>query len=237
MTTTFIILCIIAFAIPVAFCIVYKRKIESMDTELGILKRRNATLEERFKNEEANHSADSTTEQAFLPGVEILQQFAQSHQIQLEKVDDYKDEFFDLYYFRYQGGNFHCFVGKHSDEVLLRYYSFFAVPYSQEAEIQVLRLCDAVTNNRKYAKLTYTIDKEKKNITLDIYYDMIGIPQLGLAHLLDTNFALVREVTEAADKLCKDLYGEQYAEAETTTEDEKTIDFHQTIKMISQNND
>ncbi len=237
MSPVFVVFCIIAFVIPVALCIVYKNKIESMSTDLGILKKRNETLEERFSNEESNHSSDSAAGKIWQSGMEILQQFAQSHQVKLEKVEDYEDEHYELYGFLYQGGYFRCFVGKQSDEVLLRFYSFFDIPYSQDAVIEVLRLCDAVTSKRKYAKLTYHLDKEDPdNISLDLYYEMIGISQDGLEHLLAFHFGIVSEVREAAEKLCKDLYGERYAEAKSVSQSEPCLSMSEPIRMISYEN-
>ena len=234
MSPVFVIFCIIAFVIPVALCIIYKNKIESMETDLGILKKRNETLEERFANEDAQVNA--AIEAAPQTGVVFLQQFAESHQIQLEKADAYEDEELELYRFRYQGGYFHCFVSKETDEVLLRYYHFFEIPYSKDAEVEVLRLCDVVTSGRRYAKLTYSMDKECTRILLDLYFDMIGIPQAGFAHLLNSAFVLDRDVSEIAEKICKDLYGERYAEAKPITEDGKILDFHEAVKMVSQEN-
>lgn len=205
MSTTFIVLCVFAFVGMLCIIIVYAHKVDTLTTDNGILKRRNETLEERFSQEDEQASiaaAQPTT------GVEILQTFAQSHQIKLEPDKDFHDEDWELYFFSYQDGYFYSYVSKHSDELLIRYGRFNEMPYSDDALIRVLRLCDDYTAGRRYVKLTYTVGKNdmgEDEIQFHLYYDLIGVSQTGLEHLLNHNFTFAREVDGAIDDIRKEL--------------------------------
>ena len=192
MSTTFIVLCVFAFVGMLCIIIVYAHKVDTLTTDNGILKRRNETLEERFAQEDKQASiaaAQPTT------GVEILQTFAQSHQIKLEPDKDYQDEDWELYFFTYQDGYFYSYVSKHSDELLIRYGRFNEMPYDYTA-------------GRRYVKLTYTVGKNDMGedvIQFHLYYDLIGVSQTGLEHLLNHNFTFAREVDGAIDDIRKEL--------------------------------
>lgn len=210
MSTTFIVLSVFAFVGMLCVIIFYAHKVDTLTTDNSILKRRNETLEERFEKEEEQASeehpfvlsAQQTT------GVEIMQSFAQSRQVYLESLEDYNDEDFEAYRFSFQGGNFQCYVGKRTDEVLLRYYYFYDLPLSNDAFFRVLRLCDDFTKNRKYAKLTYSTHENEAGeeiIAMHLCYEMIGIHLEALEHLLHHNFVLVREASEALDAIRQEV--------------------------------
>ena len=205
MSPLFVIFGILAIVIPLFFSIYFKNKADQLATDNGILKRRNETLEERFSQEDNQTSIAAAQPKT---GVEILQTFAQSHQIQLEPDKEYDDEHWELYYFTYQGGHFYSYVSKQSDEVLIRYGHFDDMPYSYDAYIRVMHLCDEYTANRRYVKLTYsteTSDMGEQEIHLHLYYDLIGVSQSGIEFLLNNNFAYAREVDNALDDIRKEL--------------------------------
>ena len=205
MSTTFIVLCVFAFVGMLCIIIVYAHKVDTLTTDNGILKRRNETLEERFAQEDKQASIAASQPTT---GVEILQTFAQSHQIKLEPVKDYNDEDWELYFFSYQGGHFYSYVAKRSDEVLIRYGHFNDMPYSNDAHIRVLRLCDEYTANRRYVKLTYSVEKNdmgEEEIQFHFYYDLIGVSQAGLEYLLNQNFNYAREASGLIDDIRKEL--------------------------------
>lgn len=205
MSPLFVIFGILAVVTPLFFSIYFKNKVDQLTTDNEILKRRNKTLEERFSQEEEQTTKTSTP---LSTGVEILHTFAQSYQVQLEPAKNYDNEDWELYSFSYQGGHFHCFAGKETDEVLIRYAHFCSLPYSDDALFRTLRLCVEFTANRRYAKLTYTIDTNdlgEQEIHFHFCFDMIGILPIGLEYLLNHNFILAREASEAVDAIRKEL--------------------------------
>ena len=205
MSPLFVIFGILAIVIPLFFSIYFKNKADQLATDNGILKRRNETLEERFSQQDEQVQPAPVQH---MSGVEILQTFAQSHQIQLEPDKEYDDEHWELYYFTYQGGHFYSYVSKQSDEVLIRYAHFDDMPYSDAAFYRILRLCDEYTANRRYVKLTYTAetnDMGEQEIHLHLYYDLIGVSQAGIEFLLNNNFAYAREVDNALDDVRKEV--------------------------------
>lgn len=214
MSTTFIVLCVFAFVGMLCVIIYYAHKVDQLTTDNGILKHRNETLEERFSQEEQATIAPAQR----MTGVETLQTFAQAHQVQLEEATDFEDDDWELYRFTYQDGYFHSFVSKTSDEILIRYAHFYDLPYSNEAYIRILRLCDDFTSNRRYVKLTYsaeTNDMGEQSIHLHLYYEMIGLSQAGLEYLLSYNFTFAREAAEAVDAISKELAELHHADNDT----------------------
>ena len=205
MSTTFIVLCVFGFVGLICVIAFYAHKVDTLTTDNGILKRRNETLEERFAQEDEQASIAAALPKT---GVEILQTFAQSHQIKLEPSKDFNDDDWELYFFSYQGGYFYSYVSKHSDEVLIRYGRFNNIPYSDDAHIRVLRLCDEYTANRRYVKLTHSVEKNdmgEDEIQFHFYYDLIGVSQAGLEHLLNHTFNYAREASGLIEDIRKEL--------------------------------
>lgn len=203
MSTTFILFCVLSIAGMLCVTIYYAHKVDTLTTDNDILKRRNETLERRFSHEEEQASV---AEAQPMTGVEILHAFAQSHQVRLEHDVNYNDDYWELYYFTYQVGRFYSYVGKLTDEVLIRFAHFDAIPYSDDAFIQILRLCDDFTANSRFVKLTYSLetnDMGEKEIQLHLYYDLIGVSEGGIEFILNSNFAFAREVINAMDVIRK----------------------------------
>ena len=206
MSLLYFVIAVIVIVGPISFIGYYKNKADKLAVEKEILKRRNETLEERFeKEDEQAHneqpfvlSAQQTT------GVEIMQSFAQSRQVDLDTDEDSCNENFESYRFSFQGGTFQCFAGKQTDEILLRYYYFYELPLSDNAFIRVLRLCNDYTKNCRYAKLVYSTHENEAGeeiIAMHFCYEMIGVHLEGLEYLLTHNFMLVRGATEALDTI------------------------------------
>lgn len=230
MSTTFIVICVFASVGALCVIIYYAHKVDQLTTDNEILKRRNKTLEERFSQEDEHASEEHPTVLSGqqTTGVEILQTFANTHQIKLEIQYDYENEAYELYKFMYQGGWFYCYAGKQTDEVLLRYGYFKELPCNEDMYMQILRLCDDFTSSRKYGKLTYTIDNddpENKKIDLHLYIELIGVPQKGLEYVMNETFVWAREVCDAADRICKEL-----AEGNAASDD-KTIAYNDVDSM------
>jgi hypothetical protein len=185
----------IAFMIMLCVIISYSNKAEQFKTDNAILKRRNETLEERFGNE----TEQATTPTRSMTGVEILKTFAQSHQVTLTPAEDYENEYWELYVFLYQGGQFYGFCNKYTDEVLLRYAYFYSLPYSEDALIRILHLCHDYSTEHRFVKIIYTIatnDSGEQEIYLHLHYEMMGVPQAGLECLLENAFGVAREISE-----------------------------------------
>jgi hypothetical protein len=185
----------IAFMIMLCVIISYSNKAEQFKTDNVILKRRNETLEERFGNE----TEQATTPTRSMTGVEILKTFAQSHQVTLTPAEDYENEYWELYVFLYQGGQFYGFCNKYTDEVLLRYAYFYSLPYSEDALIRILHLCHDYSTEHRFVKIIYTIatnDSGEQEIYLHLHYEMMGVPQAGLECLLENAFGVAREISE-----------------------------------------
>lgn len=205
MSTTFIVLCVFAFVGMLCIILVYAHKVDTLTTDNGILKRRNETLEERFEKEDEQVSIAAAQPQT---GVEILQTFAQNHQIQLEPDENYKDEDWELYFFTYQSGRFFSYVSKRSDEVLIRFAHFDDMPYSDAAFYRILRFCNEYAFQRRYVKLIYSVetnDMGDEEIQLHLYYDLIGVSQGGIEYLLNYNYSFAREVSHALDDIRKEV--------------------------------
>lgn len=196
MTLFYCIMGGIAFMIMLCVIISYSNKVEQLKTDNAILKRRNETLEERFGKE----TGQTTTSLAHsMTGVEILQTFAQSHQVTLTLDESFENEEWELYLFVYQGGHFYGFCNKYTDEVLLRYAYFYSLPYSEDALIRILHLCHDYSTEHRFVKIIYTIatnDSGEQEIYLHLHYEMMGVPQAGLECLLENAFGVAREISE-----------------------------------------
>lgn len=205
MSATFIVFCVFGFVGMLCAIIYYAHKVDTLTTDNGILKRRNATLEERFAQEEEQASIAASQPKT---GVEILQTFAQSHQVDLQTQEDYENEDWELYCFTYQGGHFYSYVSNHSDEVLIRYAHFEDMPYSEAALTRIMRLCNEYSLHRRYVKLIYTLetnDMGDQEIQLHLYYDLIGVSQGGIEFLLNNTFVYAREVANILDDIRKEV--------------------------------
>lgn len=205
MSTTFIVLSVFAFVGMLCVIIFYAHKVDTLTTDNGILKRRNETLEELFSKEEEHAT---TAPPKYWSGVEILQTFAQSHQVQLEPDENFNDKDWVLYFFTYQGGRFYSYVSKHSDEVLIRYAHFDDMAYSDAAHIRIMRLCNEYTADRRYVKLVYTLennDMGEQEIHLHLNYDLLGVSQDGIEFLLNNNFIFVHEIGKIVDDFRKEV--------------------------------
>ena len=205
MSLLYFVIAVIVIVGPISFIGYYKNKADKLAAEKEILKRRNETLEERFEKEDEQTSIAAAQPKT---GVEILQTFAQNHQIQLEPDENYNDEDWALYFFTYQGGHFFSYVSKRSDEVLIRFAHFDDMPYSDAAFIRILRLCNEYAVKRRYVKLIYSVetnDMEDQEIQMHLYYDLIGVSQGGIEHLLNYNFTFAREVSNALDDIRKEI--------------------------------
>ena len=203
MSTTSIVLCVLAFIGMLCVIIYYAHKSDQLSIDNRILKRRNDTLEICFEKGDEQASAALGQPET---GVEILQAFAQSHQVRLAP-QNYNDEHWELYHFTYQGGHFYSYVSKQSEEILIRFMHFDAMPYSDAALSRISRLCYDYTSNMSYVKLIYSLEttEGEREIHLHLYYDLIGATQSGIEFLLGWNFNCVREVCNALDDIRKEV--------------------------------
>lgn len=211
-TTLIIIIAALVSVLSICLCIHFKDKLDDVQIDNAVLKQRKGKLEEQIDSLNNQLSSRGTSYTSESSGVEILKNFAQAHQIQLEEVYEYQHENWELYQFTYQGGRFYCYAEKRTDEVLLRYSHFEALPYSEDMQIRVLQLCDGYTSDRSYAKLTYNVEKDNSQnqvIYLHLYYDIIGASQDALERILSYNFLCEREVSGALDDLRKTIENEQ----------------------------
>ena len=203
MSTTSIVLCVLAFIGMLCVIIYYAHKSEQLSIDNRILKRRNDTLEERFEKGDEQASAAPVQPET---GVEILQAFAQSHQVRL-KPQSCNSEYWVLYCFTYQGGHFYSYASKQADEVLIRFEHFYEMPYSDDALILISRLCNDYTADKRYVKLVYSLvtTEGEQEIHLHLHYDLIGATQGNIEFLLNCNFYFVREVCNAIDDIRKEV--------------------------------
>lgn len=85
--TLIIIISIVAIVISFGLCIHFKDNLDDVQIDNAVLKQRNGKLEEQMDAQKAQLSSCGTSYTSELSGVEILKNFAQKHQIQLEEVD------------------------------------------------------------------------------------------------------------------------------------------------------
>lgn len=211
MSTVLIIISIIAIVVSFYLCIHFKNKLDDVQIDNAVLKQIKVKLEEQLEDLKNGTPANGTPNASHYSGVEILNAFSRAHQVQIEKHEDYEDEDWELYQFIYQDGKFCCYTHKKTDEVMLRYFYFETLPYSEDMEIRILRMCDSYTSQRKYVKLTYSVDEEKAGeplIYLHLYFDLIGVTPEILEHIIRTNFHCAREVSDAVDELRKKMQEE-----------------------------
>lgn len=184
MSPLFVIICIIAFLIPVGLCIYFKNKNEELSTDVDILKRRNDTLEKRFKAEDENSSYENATE--------FLHRIARKKQFEVEEVD--KSDEWTTNIFTYQGGHFLCYTGTKNDEVILRFYCVEELAYTKENFEKMRTICHLITKESKYCKATYSFNDKENTISVNLAIESIHPTEESFMYFIDTCFQTAGQV-------------------------------------------
>ena len=178
---------VIAVAVCLLITIIKSNHCDALQTEVGILRKRNNTLEEKFEQMESQDNSASG-EFSRTIGSDTLERFAQENGCKLEHHESNELQW-EVYTMRYQGGNFVIYT--RFCEIIFQYQSFAELPYTPEAYMQVLALCYRFGQRYRYFKLDYEYDQEQNLFRFSLAIELINSPFDWIEAILTATFSAV----------------------------------------------
>jgi hypothetical protein len=225
--TTFIVIT----AILIIGCIIYTAIADRNHIrKLEALYQNKQQLEQQLEQVQA---ANSTPEQRYLTGLEIITLFAQTHQIRLEEVEN-SDEDFNRFNFSYQGDYFAVWASNKNDSIFIRTDIFASYPSNADNYWPIIRYCYHYTCTQTFVKTKYHIDKNdagEDEIHLHLCYELMGTSPAGLEYILNSSFSSRREIVQGIADMLKDLQTEQ--SCDQVAEDQTTVDFQEVAMQMT----
>ena len=188
---------VIAVAVCLLITIIKSNHCDSLQTEVGILRKRNSTLEEKFEQMEAQENSASR-EFSRTIGVDTLERFAQENGCKLEHHESNELQW-EVYTMRYQGGNFVIYT--RFCEIIFQYNNFAELPYTPEAYMQVLALCYRFGQRYRYFKLDYEYDQEQNLFRFSLAIELINPPFDWLESILIATFSAVDVIRKELENI------------------------------------
>ena len=161
-------------------------------------------------NQQLTQQPSPSTEQPIQTGLERVQQFAAALQIQLEEIDC-PDVNYKLFNASYQGDNFIIWASKHNEVIHILTGIFANYPATTDTYWPIIRYCYNYTCVHAFAKVCYAVedrDNGNKEIELHMTSNTMGLSLEGFKFILDSSFAMRREITQDIDKILQDLSNE-----------------------------
>lgn len=156
MSPAFIIGCFLAFVIITILCIYYKDRSDSLKSDVAILRRDNAFLEQQL-NEHKQTVGDST-------GSEFIHRMSEEYHFNLEETE--RNDNYVTYEFSFQGGNFMVAAGINTNALSLE-NSITILPYTHKNYEKLLTICHQL--NRAYIYYKYWFSFRETDNTFIIY--------------------------------------------------------------------
>ena len=204
MSSTSIIIIVVLILIVVIYSIYIKNYYEQKIESIIKSKRELEKIIEK-EQEEGGHLYAVAAGRQVLTGVEFLKVFAQEHQMLLEETED-SDEVYQTFRFSYQGKYFFVWAARSMDVLFLRTGDLAEIPYDENTYWNVMQLCHRYTCEKMFLKTNLRIQQLESGeqiVVLHMSYDLIGLSQQGLEHLLNACFYGANEFLRLLEEILK----------------------------------